>query len=82
MRRYVLPAIVTLVIAIAWILVLPEAPVAQPVAFNHAKHGAVACVVCHAGVARRRTRGHSAGRPVPPMPRHRSGTGRSGRCLD
>ena len=52
MRRYVLPVIVTLATAVAWILVLPEAPIAQPVAFNHAKHGAVGCVVCHPGVSR------------------------------
>lgn len=51
MRHYVLPAVVTLTIAIAWILVLPEAPVAQPIAFNHARHDAIGCVVCHAGVS-------------------------------
>jgi hypothetical protein len=50
-RRYLLAIGVTLATAVAWILVLPEAPVAQPIAFNHAKHGAVGCMVCHAGVA-------------------------------
>jgi hypothetical protein len=58
-RRYVLQAFVALAIATSWILVMPEARVAQPVAFNHAKHGAVACTTCHAGA----TAGARAGIP-------------------
>ena len=59
MRRYLLAVVVTLVTAVAWILVLPEAPVAQPIAFNHAKHAPVGCQICHAGV----TEGARAGIP-------------------
>ncbi len=51
MRRYVPPALLTLVIAIAWIELLPAAVPAQPIAFPHAKHRAVACTVCHRGAA-------------------------------
>jgi hypothetical protein len=50
-RRYLLPVVVTLATAGAWILVLPEAPIAQPLAFNHAKHAAVGCTVCHPGAS-------------------------------
>jgi len=50
-RRYLLAVVVMLATAVAWILVLPEAPVAQPIPFNHAKHAPVGCQVCHAGVA-------------------------------
>ena len=51
MRRYLFAVGVTLATAVAWILVLPEAPVAQPIAFNHAKHRAAGCIVCHSGVS-------------------------------
>jgi hypothetical protein len=37
-------------IGVVWVALLPPAPVAQPLAFNHARHGAVACAVCHSGV--------------------------------
>jgi hypothetical protein len=59
MRRYFFPVTVAIAIAVVWILVLPDAPVAQPVAFNHVKHAAVSCLVCHAGV----TSGARAGIP-------------------
>lgn len=36
--------------AAGWWLLLPAVPAAQPIAFNHARHAAVACVVCHSGV--------------------------------
>jgi len=39
-----------LLVAAAWILVMPSLPIAQPAAFNHARHRAVACVNCHRGV--------------------------------
>ena len=50
MTRYLAPAGVALVVATGWILVLPPAPVAQPIAFSHAKHAPMACAVCHRGV--------------------------------
>ena len=59
MRRYLLAALVTLAVAIAWVIVLPEAPIAQPIAFNHARHSGVGCAVCHSGV----TSGSRAGIP-------------------
>ena len=37
-------------IALAWILVMPVSPIAQPAVFNHARHRAVACATCHRGV--------------------------------
>ncbi len=43
-------AALTIVVAIAWMLAIPSSPIAQPVVFNHARHRAVACVNCHAGV--------------------------------
>jgi hypothetical protein len=49
MRRVALPVLVALAVAAGWVFVLPAAPVAQPIAFNHARHGAVSCVVCHRG---------------------------------
>ncbi len=36
-------------VALAWILVMPSMPVAQPAAFNHARHKGVACTTCHRG---------------------------------
>ncbi len=47
-RAAALTALVALV-AVAWMALLPAAAVSQPLAFNHAKHGAVACDVCHRG---------------------------------
>lgn len=35
--------------ALAWVLLLPAAPLSQPLAFNHARHQTVACAVCHRG---------------------------------
>lgn len=50
MLRGLIFAAIVLVAAIGWMLVLPAAPIAQPVAFNHARHERLACVVCHRGV--------------------------------
>jgi hypothetical protein len=41
-----------LLVAAAWMLLLPEAPVAQPIAFSHGGHAALACTVCHKGADR------------------------------
>lgn len=49
MARSLRFAVVMAALAGAWVLALPPGPVAQPVAFNHAKHGPMACVVCHRG---------------------------------
>ena len=43
-------ALLALVVAFAWILVMPALPIAQPAVFNHARHRAVACATCHRGV--------------------------------
>ena len=40
----------TLAIGVIW---FPQLPVRQPLAFNHAKHKKMACVVCHRGVETR-----------------------------
>lgn len=44
-----------LLAAAGWLLLLPAAPVAQPMEFNHARHGGLGCTTCHrgAGVAAR-----------------------------
>lgn len=39
-------------VAIGWMLLVPAVPVAQPFAFNHARHGDMACVTCHRGALR------------------------------
>ena len=49
MQRYILAALVAVVVAVGWVFALPSAPLAQPIAFNHAKHAAVGCAVCHRG---------------------------------
>ena len=49
MKRYVGAAILAVVVAIAWVYVLPEAAVRQPLAFPHAKHQTIGCAVCHRG---------------------------------
>lgn len=49
MTRHLGLAGVVVVVATGWILLLPPAPVAQPIAFSHAKHAALACAVCHRG---------------------------------
>jgi hypothetical protein len=51
MPRYAFPVIVAAAVAAVWMFALPPAPLAQPIAFNHAKHAAVGCVLCHQGVA-------------------------------
>jgi menaquinone reductase, multiheme cytochrome c subunit len=51
MQRYFFLALVTVVVAVGWVFALPSAPLAQPIAFNHAKHAPVDCVVCHRGAA-------------------------------
>ncbi|MEI6668838.1 MAG: cytochrome c3 family protein [Acidobacteriota bacterium] len=53
-RRWWLFAVLTPVVAVGWWYVMPAAvPVSQPIAFNHAKHQALACAVCHRGVESR-----------------------------
>jgi hypothetical protein len=47
--RYLGAAIVTGVVAAAWVAALPPAPVRQPIAFPHAKHQTIGCAVCHRG---------------------------------
>lgn len=42
-----------LAVATGWVLVLPVGAVTQPIAFNHAKHAAVACATCHGGAETR-----------------------------
>jgi hypothetical protein len=42
-----------LAVATGWVLLLPAGAVTQPLAFNHAKHAAVACATCHSGVETR-----------------------------
>ena len=54
MKRYVFPALVALVVAVGWVFALPPRPIAQPIAFNHAKHASAGCVLCHQGAGRRR----------------------------
>lgn len=49
MSRLLRLAALTLGTAAAWLLLLPRAPVRQPVAFNHAKHAGMGCGVCHRG---------------------------------
>ncbi len=39
-----------LAVGAAWLLLLPPAPLAQPLAFNHSRHTGIACAVCHRGV--------------------------------
>lgn len=53
MRRSAITATALVIgIAAGWVLLLPSRPAAQPIAFNHARHQALTCVVCHAGVER------------------------------
>lgn len=47
--RYLGLALITIAVASGWILFLPPPSVSQPVNFNHARHAALACVVCHRG---------------------------------
>ena len=49
MRAYIRFVVVTLGVAVVWVLVVPR-PIRQPLNFDHAKHGPMACVVCHQGV--------------------------------
>lgn len=49
MRRFVGPAAVAVAVAAGWVYFLPPAPLAQPIAFNHAKHAGMGCGVCHRG---------------------------------
>ena len=53
-RQWWMAAALTPVVAVAWLLLMPSAvSVSQPIAFNHAKHRALACVNCHRGVESR-----------------------------
>jgi cytochrome c7-like protein/class III cytochrome C family protein len=49
MSRPLRLAVMTLGTAAAWVLLLPRAPLGQPIAFNHARHASMACPVCHRG---------------------------------
>ncbi len=49
MRRFLAPALVAIVIAAAWVELLPAAVARQPIQFPHAKHRTVACTLCHRG---------------------------------
>jgi hypothetical protein len=51
MLRYAGAALVTGLVAAAWIVILPPSPVRQPIAFPHAKHQGIGCTVCHRGAA-------------------------------
>jgi hypothetical protein len=49
MVRLLILGATVLAVATGWVLVLPVGAVIQPLAFNHAKHAAVACATCHSG---------------------------------
>lgn len=49
MARFLRLTAVVLVVAAAWLLLVAPPPPAQPAAFNHSKHGELACAVCHRG---------------------------------
>ena len=49
MRSYLVFAGVVVGVAGGWLFLLPPAPIAQPLAFNHASHRTMACSVCHRG---------------------------------
>ncbi len=49
-RSTVAFASLTLAASAAWMLLLPAEPIAQPNAFNHARHRGIACINCHRGV--------------------------------
>jgi Cytochrome c7 and related cytochrome c/Class III cytochrome C family len=51
MHRYILPALVAIVVAIGWVFALPAAPLVQPIRFSHARHALAGCAVCHQGAA-------------------------------
>jgi len=59
MRRLLFLLFVVVLVAAAWVLALPPPTLAQPIVFNHAKHAAAGCAVCHQGV----TSGARAGIP-------------------
>ncbi len=50
MRRLFAAAALVVGIAVAWLLLLPSRPAAQPMAFSHARHQALTCAGCHRGV--------------------------------
>ena len=50
MRRALLFSVVAFAVALGWALMLPAAAVTQVLAFNHAKHTALTCGGCHAGI--------------------------------
>lgn len=49
MRRVLRLAALALGTAAAWVLLLPRSPLAQPIAFDHARHSGMGCGVCHRG---------------------------------
>ena len=51
MRRYLSAGLVMVAVAGAWMAMLPQSALRQPIVFPHARHQATACTVCHAGAA-------------------------------
>jgi hypothetical protein len=49
MSRLLRLAALTLGTAAAWVLLMPRAPLGQPIAFSHARHAGMGCGVCHRG---------------------------------
>ena len=49
MKRTLTYIALTVAVAAVWVVVLPPAPAAQPLSFDHSKHAAVSCSVCHRG---------------------------------
>ena len=49
MRRALTSAAIAVGTAAVWLAAAPPAAMRQPIPFPHAKHQAVACVVCHRG---------------------------------
>jgi hypothetical protein len=49
MGRLLRSAALTLGAGAAWMLLLPRAPLRQPLAFSHARHAGMGCGVCHRG---------------------------------
>ncbi len=51
MRRALTAAAIALVAAAVWLAAAPPVAMRQPLAFPHATHQAIDCVVCHRGAA-------------------------------
>jgi hypothetical protein len=50
LKRSLVFAAVAALIAIGWVVALPQAPLAQGMSFNHQRHAGMACSACHRGV--------------------------------